>query len=1144
MIRFVYPNVRIINGKYQFDGCVRLEVADQVPENKGSQFNKNAVGGGKAAFEKLRTDLARDSFDSPYEIHPRLDECMTTPGYGSSNELAFLLAHINRSKPILFDRDATNIDIWCTGSIDMSPDGTPILGTVHRDQFIAKLVGFADDSNQDALFIVPIENMVDSRKQFEDMKNIHPMRMIQLDNLKYMPAQELFSVKTILPVHGRDLVKLTKLIFSYYADILKDLKQKADKITGATLRKLKGGITRPYPSDLFTAPAGWAEFFKDFCSDGRPGLILTAPSGTGKTCLSCSIADKDSDISKFHDSFNPNRTILFWNYINAPENLVEEVLDLIQAEDWKETKDFFRNGQENNEQFFFIIDGINQHKNDNELFGSVCEFIQNMKKEGLGEFVKIIMTVRSDSVHKYYHHIREFDSFFPVKKHSSIRGKDPKDNCIVDLTALSSVEQAELIYSKYRYECNMNAPEYNDLPDNVKKILQLPLMARFMFETITDESTFSPLTEDMLLESYVSHHCRACSAKSGETSETTVRYMIKSIAEYQYDYPDKSLSYGHVISSVEKISKSAAFEFSKIFENLCKDGFLRKNDKNKFEFSHERILEYVLFKDIFEYRIEHEADTFFEQIRSKPDHAWIVTPFNKCIRQILSQTANGKTEEIIQAICFNAGDVGVSAIAHILGEFLVSQQEEYKPHLDVMNRTIDESDIEKVNKIFEILRRYYFDVIPVPESEYVESVKSEKSKAGYSVWKSYYDRCKKNNKDPLQFADSAMWYADALYNRADNYKKARDVLKETEKILHRLSRDQALRGRRHGRPAVDEKILDWLSRDQIENKIYEIKYQMATIYSDYGDYKRAKDLQESCRKFYEARKDDSKAYLAGYAKALFLNYMLTGDGLGKFQDSIGDLDEAGVLFKEMDDKKSYGRYLVNKAVATLFTNKNLNILNDDCAQSMAIKICDAAILYCDDESRDLQAKAYAFLIKASVHIQRAYYAREAREDQIKEQSLNEANEALGNAKQIFDKTKERYVQHLIYANETMLFDLQNEPEKAKKKLADIIKLVKSDTGDFFNEVDASMDLAYMEADNKNVDKKIKEIEKFIQASKKNSYAQGALRGNWYIWKLSRDYKNTASDEHRMKAKNIAQDLKWGDDYRQAIYTPWYAGIHI
>jgi hypothetical protein len=272
--------------------------------------------------------------------------------------------------------------------------------------------------------------------------------------------------------------------------------------------------------------------------------------------------------------------------------------------------------------------------------------------------------------------------------------------------------------------------------------------------------------------------------------------------------------------------------------------------------------------------------------------------------------------------------------------------------------------------------------------------------------------------------------------------------------------------------------------------------------------------------------------------------MLTGDAAGKFQDSISDLDGAGDIFNKMKDKKSYGRYLVNKAVAILFTNNNFNIEDNACAQNEAMKICDQAIKHCGAEPEDLQGKACALLNKAAINIQKANLAKEDDRISIKEKAIKEAEIALNDAKKIFSKTYEVYIQHLILANEAAICHLQNDFNSAILKFEEIKKQAESETDDFFNEIDASLDLIYIEAGKINVDEKIDAIEKLIEAAHKNKYTQAELRGHWYIWKLSYDYKVLNSETHSRRAKEIAKELKWGFDNKQAIYTPWYAGIFL
>ncbi len=206
MIRFVYPNV---NASEQFVGCGRYVTTS--PDDSRLINGYTIANPNVGHLSKITTAaslLAKESFDSEQEVYEYKDD-PASPYLGDSMGLAYLLALIQRSRTTIWGQNSRSLDIWCTGTIDVT-GGMPILTNVYRNLFDIKLNAFLADE-KDPLFIVPVANIEPKHRQ---LCRDHSVRVISLEQFATSLGQGINDRKSILQVHGDELEVLVKAIFA------------------------------------------------------------------------------------------------------------------------------------------------------------------------------------------------------------------------------------------------------------------------------------------------------------------------------------------------------------------------------------------------------------------------------------------------------------------------------------------------------------------------------------------------------------------------------------------------------------------------------------------------------------------------------------------------------------------------------------------------------------------------------------------------------------------------------------------------------------------------------------------------------------------------------------------------------------------
>jgi hypothetical protein len=109
---------------------------------------------------------------------------------GSSKDLAYLLTLIHCTRRLRCEGTCEDFDIWCTGTLDLDRNRSPLLKEVDPAGFDLKLHGFLDQ-REDKLFLVPVDNMTPSNLELCER---HEVEILPLEkcrrSLRSSPMQE------------------------------------------------------------------------------------------------------------------------------------------------------------------------------------------------------------------------------------------------------------------------------------------------------------------------------------------------------------------------------------------------------------------------------------------------------------------------------------------------------------------------------------------------------------------------------------------------------------------------------------------------------------------------------------------------------------------------------------------------------------------------------------------------------------------------------------------------------------------------------------------------------------------------------------------------------------------------------------------
>ena len=208
MIHFAYPNAR--ERERQFIGCGRYIALppEKVASIRDYDLAAPRVTSLTAKVYSAVAHLAPESSASPRKIYERKDQ-PAEKYFGNSQNLAYLLALINRSRRLKFT-DFQG-DIWCTGSIELLNGATPFLNAVFASGFDVKLLAFLAATNQDRLFLTP---EINAQAIDAHLLNSLSVDLISLSELPSLIFHKDLTRKTLVAIAGHELEDLVEILFS------------------------------------------------------------------------------------------------------------------------------------------------------------------------------------------------------------------------------------------------------------------------------------------------------------------------------------------------------------------------------------------------------------------------------------------------------------------------------------------------------------------------------------------------------------------------------------------------------------------------------------------------------------------------------------------------------------------------------------------------------------------------------------------------------------------------------------------------------------------------------------------------------------------------------------------------------------------
>jgi len=157
--------------------------------------------------------LAPDSYDSKKVIFEKKDR-PDIKYRGNSADLAYLLAHINRSHQLAFPNLNYAGDIWCTGIVKFKEQTqTSILSEVDSKGFKIKLNAFLAEENPDRLFFAPTANVDDH--EVEQVIKDKNAKLLSLTQFNASDTNCAYTRKTVIKVLSNEIPALIDLFFEH-----------------------------------------------------------------------------------------------------------------------------------------------------------------------------------------------------------------------------------------------------------------------------------------------------------------------------------------------------------------------------------------------------------------------------------------------------------------------------------------------------------------------------------------------------------------------------------------------------------------------------------------------------------------------------------------------------------------------------------------------------------------------------------------------------------------------------------------------------------------------------------------------------------------------------------------------------------------
>jgi hypothetical protein len=847
---------------------------------------------------------------------------------------------------------------------------------------------------------------------------------------------------------------------------------KAREITLETLQEQISA--QKYLKDTFVEPPLWRDIFTAYLSDERPGLLLAAPAGAGKSSLLCRLAEEMS---------TRGHIVLFWHAHNLPGSDLKACIEsaLGQGHELREVFGCIHNrffaksrGKDKHARLLIIVDALNEREDAAAAFSKAFDLAKEIGI-AFGRTVKLILSIRDTALSKI-----ENDPAFKARRHLFFSVTDRKVASTVDLPYLLlppfTGKTQEELFRKYKDKFAFEGA-LDSLSDSAKGLLRKPLMLRLAAEAFAGRRLPRDLGIANIFARYLEQ--RLC-AHQPEELQDAIKAALVACAQVMYEELTPEPETDALKAYLRP--EGSQYQAGQLLRLLQDDGFIAKSRKFEelptelFSFVFEGFGEYllgsmVLPRELKRGELQDRISEIFTRMRRLPQLAGglkLYTHF--CIKYYKEEN-----QAYLTALVNSRHEATIEILGELLGEY---EADGMATEADTLYAVIDKMLVPMKRKALWVAMEISFQS-GAPERLAALGQRFIQT-AEVSGLQEYV-------------ADGEYWLGQLLYLRQDKYSDAEEYLsRAVSRYRHALESD----------PAHQKSFLESM-------------YSLLQVLADSGKLLEASKLADELLSHHDTGRPEDQY---GLALAYFCRYMIRGDAEGLFLDAQEDLEKAEELLTGSSNRRAIGRISISRA----------NVLMNTAGLAESLTSIDKAIDYCT-QAWDIQGKAYAWLCKAAMILQKAEFNSAKRNATAKR-----VEEALSRAEEIFDLTGEEYIRCLATANRAVLALLLGETTKAATLLTQAIAAAE-ESQDFYNRFDAEVLYAAHIAKDK------KKLQLLLKEAEENEYLQGILH---VCWQLNNLASPTEAASWAARAREIAGQLGWGENQRESIYMGFYAGIYL
>lgn len=828
-----------------------------------------------------------------------------------------------------------------------------------------------------------------------------------------------------------------------------------------------------YLEEALVIPGRWPEVLDTFLHDERPALLLASSAGSGKTSLLAWTAQQLA---------RAGFAVVFWHHRNYPTEPVDQSLEAMlggpshaslgeicsfAAERLPVPAGFDEN------RIVVIADGLNERDDYENALEGLLTLIEHSARSG--GHVKVLAGVRDTALREQRPRLEPRARWFFSTAEASVG--DWLAPMTIPMSEFAESQFQELFdryQSLYHFQGSLPA-----LPPATQELLREPLMLRLVAEAYRQRALPATIASEEVFDAYVNERLERYGASKARILASTLRHC----ARMMYRRDSMEIDTERLLSWLE--SRDCELSPFAIYRTLLDEGLLTEQKlvrpgftREFFSFTFERCGEFLLGRYVLPAAVDEGSlgETLAEIAGKYDAYPSVAAGLKIYLRDQLLQNQSQGLRTIRDAPVL-AGLAGVRAVGELLGGLEAGGQAEAA---DEVRRTLSQVPAEHRAPCLRRAMDVAFDTGPVERL--------------VGLGTDYEDAVRALPGQERAVAEAQVWIGDVLYNRADNYERATEVLRGALALLRRVA--------------------------PLEHRTFETAYFLARLLSDIGEPAEAIALAQECLAFHEAQGGLDPR---GLALAHYLLYMIHGDAGGDFARGVPHLDVAQRIFTDLGDRRAVGRLWLSRAIVRMCTG----------TVEEALTSVDRAVALCE-RATDIQGRAYARLCEAAICIQKASLLTDARQADL----LRRARHALDAVAELHSVTHEGFLSTMRKANESVLELLVGRTGTARALLEEVIS-ESTESGDFFNLFDAEVLLAG------HLDRNEDGLKALLRQAEENDYTQGRLHILWHLAKMHEDAgAGEESARFAAEARAVATQLGWGHDPRESLYMGFYAGIFL